>query len=170
MSVFVALLRAVNVGGGSRLPMGELADMCADAGFARVRTSITSGNAVFESPLSEAQVKAELEAKLLCHAGRPVGVLVRTAAEFVEILAANPFPHLPPGKTAVLFLDAPPPPDALDQLTGRRDEEVRPGKRELYVHYPSGMGRSKLQIPAARAGTARNMNTVARLAALAAEG
>jgi len=47
---------------------------------------------------------------------------------------------------------------------------MRLGKREIYVHYPTGMGRSKLRIPAAKAGTARNMNTVSKLAELASKG
>jgi uncharacterized protein (DUF1697 family) len=43
------------------------------------------------------------------------------------------------------------------------------GAREICVHYPDGIGRSKLLIPAARDGTARNMNTVAKLASMAAQ-
>jgi uncharacterized protein (DUF1697 family) len=49
-----------------------------------------------------------------------------------------------------------------------KDEKISLGKREIYVFYGAGMGRSKLRIPAAAAGTARNMNTVAKLAELAA--
>jgi uncharacterized protein (DUF1697 family) len=54
-------------------------------------------------------------------------------------------------------------------VTGKKDEELRLGKREIYVHYGEGMGTSKLKIPAVRDGTARNMNTVAKLAAMANE-
>jgi uncharacterized protein (DUF1697 family) len=43
------------------------------------------------------------------------------------------------------------------------------GDREIFVHYGNGMGRSKLRIPAARLGTARNMNTVAKLAEIASK-
>jgi uncharacterized protein (DUF1697 family) len=57
----------------------------------------------------------------------------------------------------------------LKDVKGQANEEVRPGAREIYVHYPDGIGRSKLRIPAAVDGTARNMNTVAKLAAMAAE-
>ena len=60
-------------------------------------------------------------------------------------------------------------PDALDKATGLADETMALGEREIFVHYGSGMGRSKLRIPAAKAGTARNMNTVAVLAKMAAE-
>jgi hypothetical protein len=37
------------------------------------------------------------------------------------------------------------------------------------VHYADGIGRSKLTIPAAREGTMRNMNTIAKLVAIAAQ-
>ncbi len=63
----------------------------------------------------------------------------------------------------------PPPSDTLKTLSGRKNEDVRLGRREIYVHYPEGMGISKLKIPAAKTGTARNMNTIAKLAAMTAE-
>jgi uncharacterized protein (DUF1697 family) len=169
MPVYVALLRAVNVGGTGKLPMAKLKAMCADAGFAGVETYIASGNVVFESRTSEAAVKRALEQALHAHAGKAVGVAVRTAAEMAAVLKANPFRKAPTKFTVAIFLDRAPPADALKHATGVNDEEMRLGKREIYVHYPSGMGRSKLRIPAAKAGTARNMNTVARLAEMAAK-
>ena len=168
MARYVALIRAVNVGGTGNLPMAELRSMCADAGFDRVETYIASGNVVFASKAAPARVKAELEARLLAHAGKPVGVVVRSAAEMAAVLKANPFPKAEPKRTYVIFLDRPPPRDALDRVVRRSDEAMRLGIREIFVHYPGGMGRSKLKIPAARTGTARNMNTVAKLAGLAA--
>jgi uncharacterized protein (DUF1697 family) len=63
-----------------------------------------------------------------------------------------------------IFLDERPPQDALKTITGQVEEEVALGTREIYVHYGAGMGRSKLKISAAKKGTARNMNTVAKLA------
>lgn len=167
MTAFVALLRAVNVGGTGKLPMGELVAMCEAAGFASVQTYIASGNAVFRSAKTEAQVKARLEQALHDYAGKPVGVLVRTASEIAEVLANNPFPNAVPKWTVATFLDEPPPRDTLKTLSGQRDEEVRLGRREIYVRYGSGMGNSKLKIPAAKAGTARNMNTIAKLAEMA---
>lgn len=62
----------------------------------------------------------------------------------------------------------PPPSDTVKALTGQKHEDVRLGVREIYIHYPGGQGQSKLKIPAAKTGTARNMNTVAKLAAMAA--
>ena len=169
MTAFVALLRAVNVGGTGKLPMSELKAMCEAEGFGSVATYIASGNVVFTSDLSEAEVRAGLERRLAAYAGKPVGVLVRTAVEMAQVLADNPFTGTKPNWTVAIFLDAAPPADALETVRDRADgEEVRLGKREIYVSYGSGMGRSKLKIPAAREGTARNINTIAKLAEMAA--
>jgi len=69
-----------------------------------------------------------------------------------------------------VFLDRAPPADALAGIRGQRDEQIRLGRREIYIHYGEGMGKSKLVIPAARTGTARNINTVAALMRMATEG
>ncbi|QOZ29391.1 DUF1697 domain-containing protein [Bradyrhizobium sp. CCBAU 51753] len=169
MPRYVALLRAVNVGGTGKLPMTELKAMCEDEGFGKVQTYIASGNVVFSSKLGAAKVKAVLEQRLAAYAGKPVGVVIRSADEIAAVLKANPFPKAPPNYTVAIFLDEPPPKDALKQIKGQQDEEVRLGKREIYVAYGSGMGRSKLKIPAAAKGTARNINTIAKLAAMAVE-
>lgn len=169
MTVFVALLRAVNVGGTGKLPMEDLRALCTEVGLAAVQTYIASGNVVFTSRKSEAAIKTALETRLALYAGKPVGVLVRTAAEMARVAADNPFPHRAANRTVAIFLDAPPPKDALKGVSGRRDEEIALGRREIYVHYGDGMGTSKLKIKAALDGTARNMNTVAKLAELAAK-
>ena len=169
MAKYIALLRAVNVGGTGKLSMADLRAMCTDAGFARVETYIASGNIAFESKAAPSRVKAKLESCLLAYAGKPVGVVVRTAPEMVAILKANPFPKAEPKHTYAVFLDRRPPRDALDHVVGQNDEEIRLGDREIFVHYRNGMGRSKLKIPAARKGTARNMNTVAKLAEIASK-
>ena len=169
MPVFVALLRAVNVGGTGKLPMSDLKGLCEKAGFRNVRTYIASGNVVAERDGSEAEAKAALEAELRTYAGKPIGVIVRTGAEMARVVALNPFPDRAANLTAAIFLDRAPPSNALSEIKGQANEEVRLGAREIYVHYPDGIGRSKLRIPAARDGTARNMNTVAKLAAMAAE-
>jgi len=149
--------------------MSDLKAMCEDLGFAAVRTFIASGNVVFTSRKSEAAIKAGLEKQLAAYAGKPVGVLVRSAAEMAQVLADNPFPDAAPNRTMALFLDRTPPADTLAGLRGRRDEQVALGRREIYIHYGAGMGTSKLIVPAAKTGTARNMNTVATLAKMAAE-
>lgn len=167
MPTYVALLRAVNVGGTGMLPMAELKAMCEAEGFTAVRTYIASGNVVFGARPSAAKVKAALERRLEAYAGKAVRVAVRTADEMAAILAANPFAQAPGKRVVAVFLDAPPPADALDHARGRGSEEMRLGTREIYVRYGEDMGKSKLDIPAARTGTARNMNTIAKLVDLA---
>lgn len=168
MPAYAALLRAVNVGGTGKLPMAQLQAMCEAEGYAGVRTYIASGNVVFHTGRDAAQVKAALERRLHQYAGKPVRVLVRTAAELARILAANPFPEQAPNRTVVIFLDHAPAADALATVSRQREERVALGEREIYVDYGAGMAGSKLRIPAGEAGTGRNMNTVARLAAMAA--
>ena len=168
MPAYAALLRAVNVGGTGKLPMAELQAMCEAEGYAGVRTYIASGNVVFHAGLDPAQVKAALERRLLAYAGKPVRVLVRTAAELASVLAANPFRDEAPNRTIAIFLDEAPSTGALETVSQQGDERLALGEREIYVAYGAGMADSRLRIPAGEAGTGRNMNTVARLAAMAA--
>ncbi|WP_025599339.1 DUF1697 domain-containing protein [Burkholderia sp. WSM2230] len=169
MTRYVALLRAVNVGGTGKLPMAELRSMCESLGFTNVRTYIASGNVVFDSKLGEASVKSRLEGCLEQYAGKPVGVAVRTGTELAQVLEANPFKSAASNRTVAIFLDAPPPADALAHASGQRDEEMALGAREIYVYYNEGMADTKLKISAAKTGTARNMNTVAKLVEMACE-
>jgi len=168
MTSFIALLRAVNVGGTGKLPMTDLKALCEKAKFQEVRTYIASGNVVFKTDKTEAQVKRILEDALHKYAGKPVGVIVRTAAEMAQVLAKNPFPDRAPNRTVAIFLDEAPPKNALADISGQKDEDLKLGKREIYVHYGEGMGQSKLRIPAAKTGTARNINTIAKLVEMAA--
>ncbi len=167
MKHYVAFLRAVNVGGTGKLPMADLREMARELSFTDVKTYIASGNLAFSSEKSEQAVKSVLEAKLAEYAGKPVAVFVRTATEMRRILSDNPFPDKEAKYTFVVFLERKAPEDALTQVVRMVDEEVRIGKREIYVHYPSGMSQSKLRIPAAKDGTARNMNTVRKMAEMA---
>lgn len=101
MTRYIALLRAVNVGGTGKLLMSELKAMCLDAGFSRVETYIASGNVVFESKAAPSRVKAELEGRLHAYAGKRVGVVVRSAPEMRAVLEANPFPKAEPKYTTL---------------------------------------------------------------------
>ena len=168
MTVYVALLRAVNVG-GRKLVMTDLKAIAEELGFEKARTFIASGNLLFASSKSEAEVSRLLEERLKKHMGAEVPVMVRTASEMAAVAKANRFRREPPSKVAVIFFEEPPPKDSIEQARGIADEELALGRREIYVHYPGGMGRSKLRLPAMGAGTARNMNSVARLAQLAKE-
>ncbi len=168
-TAYVALLRAVNVLGTGKLPMADLALICRTIGFDQVKTYIASGNVVFLSPLSEPEVKSALEEALAAYSGKPMRVLIRTAREMAAVLAANPFPNALPNRNMAFFLDHAPPPDALTAVTLQRDEQLATGLRELYVHYPNGQGESRIHIRAVKDGTARNLNTIAKLAQIAAD-
>ena len=168
MTAFVALLRAVNVG-GRKLIMTELKGIAEELKLDDARTFIASGNLLFRSGRGEAAVKAMLEKAIGEHMGAEVPVMVRSATEMAKVLKANPFPDDPQAKVAAIFLDAAPPREAIDKAKNVANERMALGTREIYVAYPDGTGQSKLQIPAARTGTARNMNTVAKLAELLRE-
>lgn len=167
MTVYIALLRAVNVGGTGKLPMAELRMMAQEVGFAGVQTYIASGNLLFESALSEVEVKTALEQRLESFAGKPVPVLIRTAAEMKGVHAANPFPDAHGSRHLVYFLDTPPPPDTFDTVRDQADERIALGVREIYVDYGAGIRFTRLKMPAIKIGTARNINTVAKLVAMA---
>ena len=167
MTRYVALLRAVNVGGTGKLPMAELRAMCEAAGFKQVQTYIASGNVVFDSDADEAVVKATLERTLLGYAGKPVGVIVRTGPEMAAVVTANPFQSAAPNRVIAVFLDSRPPADWRDSIKGSAMEEVAEGNREIYVHYPLGQANTKLRMNAFATGTGRNMNSVAKLAEIA---
>jgi uncharacterized protein (DUF1697 family) len=168
MPTYVALLRAVNVGGTGKLAMADLKALCAALGYREIETYIASGNVVFDCRQGAEKVQAQLEKRLHEHVGKAVGAFVRSAEEMRLILKSNPFVGLEPKLTHAWFLREAPRRDALDDIRGRAAEEIRLGKREIYVYYPAGMGQSKLKIPAAAHGTARNMNTVAKLAEMSA--
>jgi uncharacterized protein (DUF1697 family) len=165
---YVALLRAVNVG-GRKLAMTDLKRVADGLGLEQAKTYIASGNLLFVSSKGEAALKAALEKALTAHLGKPVDVMIRTAAELAKAVAANPFSGEPGNRVVAIFLDEPPPKDAANHAKNIDGERIALGKREIYVHYPHGQGPSRLAIPAAARGTARNMNTAAKLAELAKE-
>jgi len=90
MTAYVALLRAVNVG-GRKLVMSDLKTIAEKAGLKKAKTFIASGNLIFASDLSESAVRELLEQRLGEHMNAEVPVLVRTAAEMADVARANPF-------------------------------------------------------------------------------
>jgi len=95
-------------------------------------------------------------------------VLVRNAAEIAQLVAQNPFPREPGNRVMALITDDPLPDNPLTGAAGLGQEQVRTGPRALFIHYPDGMANTRLRLPAARSGTARNMNTITKLAEMAA--
>ena len=171
MTGYVALLRGVNVVGKSTLKMADLKAIADDLGLKGARTYIASGNLVFASDKAEEKLRMMLEKDLRKHMGKEVRVLLRTAEEMDKVVEANPFTRQPGNRVQAFFLNEPPPSDLLSTVRNQAgDEHIATGAREVFVAYGErGIGKSRLRIPAAEAGTARNMNTVAKLAELARE-
>jgi len=176
MTVHVALLRAVNVGGRS-LAMADLKAMLADIGLGQARTLLQSGNIVLDvvgksGAALERFLEAETEKRLKLKAD----YLVRTAGEWKAITAGNPFRRQAeddPAHLVAVPLKAAPTEPQMSALQGaiKGRERVRASGRDLYIVYPDGIGRSKLTIAViertlATRGTARNWNTVLKLQAL----
>jgi uncharacterized protein (DUF1697 family) len=164
---YVALLRGVNVLGAAPLRMRDLVCLCEEAGHRDVRTVIASGNAVFRSSAPEADVRAGLESRLAARVGKAIRVHVRRGDDMEAVLRGNPWPQAPGSQAMAIFLDDTATPKMLEGVKNQAPNEfLALGRRELYVWYGSGQGQSKMRIPAAQWGTARNMNTIAKLVAL----
>lgn len=173
MTTYVALLRAVNVGGRS-VSMQTLRDALDGAGFSSVRTYVQSGNAVFSSTARRADAVADVaEAAITSAAGLDVPVIVRSAAELAQIVASNPF--IARGADArgchVTFVRNRV--KAAQLATIDRDrympDTFELGRREIYLYMPNGYGKTKLHNAffEKRLGviaTTRSWNTVTKLA------
>ena len=180
MTVHIALLRAVNVGGSGRgLPMAELRDMLVDLGCGNTRTLLQSGNAVFTHKASGATLEAKLETATRKRFGIDVTYMLRTASEWDAIIRRNPFAKSAkddPSRFVLMALKSAPAGAAVKALRAdyKGPETFEVTGRDAYVIYPDGQGRSKftnalIERKLGVAGTARNWNTVLKLAALVAE-
>ena len=149
MARSVALLRAVNVG-GRKLPMAELRDLCGgELGWEEVETYIQSGNLVFRAEGPAAALEARLEKAIKDRFALDVPVMVRSAAQWAGLLAANPFADVArdePGRLQLLVSKRPPSEDAAERLMERAQagESVKSAGGALWFHYTAGVGTSKL--------------------------
>jgi uncharacterized protein (DUF1697 family) len=174
---WAGLLKGVNVG-GRKLPMAELQALVEGLGFEDVRTLLASGNVVFSTRDNAPEIEKKLEAALEAH-GLKTDVLVRDHEALAAILAANPFPDAAkdhPNHLLVHFHRDPVPGEPMARLAELHagPERLQAVGRELYVDYPEDVGHSKLPQGMARAkfpklATARNWNTVNKLAAMLAD-
>jgi uncharacterized protein (DUF1697 family) len=176
MTVYVSMLRAVNVGGNSRLKMDALQRVDESLGLADVRTLLQSGNVVFRSNLTDRprlvkRIMQELERQL----GLEIEVILRTLAEVASIVERGPLlsPRADPSKLLVMFLSAVPNAAAQAALlkwhkTKEMPEMLELRGPEIYLYYPNGVGRSKLTNAVLEnkldvSGTARNWNTLVKV-------
>ncbi|MXY92657.1 MAG: DUF1697 domain-containing protein [Caldilineaceae bacterium SB0670_bin_27] len=175
----IALLRGINVGGKNKLPMKELAALFADAGCDEVRTYIQSGNVLFRTGSADVEeISAIISASIRNRYGYQVPVVTRTGQELQEIVKANPF--LAAGAEAdklhVMFLAELPDSDSVEALDPARSpgDEFAVQGREIYLHCPNGVARSKLtnsyfDSKLSTTSTSRNWRTVRKLLELAAD-
>ena len=177
MATYIALLRAVNLGAHNKVSMADLKALLARLGMRNPQSLLQSGNLVFEST---ARPPASLEKLIEAGAAKQLGldtpIYVRTAAEWQQAIADNPFPkeaRLDPGHTILMCLKDAPAPAAVKALQDAiKDREVvKASGRHAYFLYPDGMGRSRLTMTLIEkklgtAATARNWNTVLKLGAL----
>jgi uncharacterized protein (DUF1697 family) len=163
----VALLRGVNLG-KRQVVMAELRAVLEEAGFEDVRTLLASGNVVLSSTLKGAKLEAKLEEVILEGLGLKTDVFVRTGDELDAIMAANPFKAFTkttPTFMVVNFMRGAATSAEMEamQKTSLIGEEIAQGKGCLHIKFPKGQGVSKLRMP--KLGSARNWNTVTKLAA-----
>lgn len=167
---YVALLRAVNVGGHNLLAMSALKAMLEDMGLTRVQTLLQSGNVVFDCA---AVPGGELERRLALATEQRLRVdtefFVRSAPEWAQVIASNPLvdqARSAPSQLLVMCLQHEP--DLAKRLALEAapagGELVRVVGRQAYVWYPHGAGKSRLKLPVLATG--RNWNTVQKLATL----
>ena len=176
MPLYIAMLRAVNVG-GNPLKMEQLRDWCAELGWENVRTYVQSGNLVFQTRATIPKWQAALEQKLGAELKRPVPVIGRTPAELERVLAGNPFLSengIDLSRLHVTFLATAPAPPAIEGLGSLKagGDRFAVRGREVYLHCPSGYGETKLsnavfEKALAVKATTRNSNTVNKLLEMA---
>jgi uncharacterized protein (DUF1697 family) len=170
----IALLRAVNVG-GRKATSADLRALMADLEFENGRTLLQSGNLVFFSALAGGELEAAIEQAFAARFGFASDVLVRSAAEWRAVVAANPHRQMAkhdPSHLVVMPLKAAPEGDAVSALKSwiQGREALEAVGRELFIAYPDGIGDSKLtnaviERRLGARGTARNWNTALKLAA-----
>jgi len=178
-TAFVALLRGINVGGKNKLPMVDLRDMVEDAGGGEVATYIQSGNVLFEATKAASKaVVVELERALEDRLGHPIPVVFRSRADLEAVIDGNPYPAAAkdPPTVHVGFLAAKPKAATVGRLDPDRspDDEFSVLGREIYLHLPGGVGKTKLTSAyldktLGTTVTIRNWKTTLKLAELLAE-
>jgi uncharacterized protein (DUF1697 family) len=174
VTVYVAMLRGINVSGRKKIKMSDLHALFEGLGHTAVTTYIQSGNVVFTSPGKAASLASEIEQHIVDELGFEVPVVLRTKAELAKVIAGNPFAKADLAKVHVTFLERKPEPALVRALDGHSSppDEFRILGREVYMHCPTGMGKTKLtnavwERRLQTKATARNWNTVTKLLDLA---
>lgn len=170
----IILFRGMNTG-GVRAPVGEQRAMAEAMGLKNPRTLMASGNLVVESDRDPADLEKAIEAETERRFGRRIETIVRTPAQWARMMKANPFPKEAaeaPAKLLLMVMKNGIKPGAIEAVMAfaRGDEQVREAGGELWFWHPDGIGQSRMSEKAQPrligTGTARNWNTVNKLAAM----
>jgi len=167
MALQAAFLRGVNLG-KRKVIMSELREVCEAAGFTQVRTLLASGNLIINAKVTGAKLEAKLENVILEGLDLKTDVFVRDADQLDAIITANPFRAFTKANSTFMvvnFMRGPASKAEMEAMakTSLTGEEIKQGKDCLYIKFPAGQGPSKLKLP--KLGSARNWNTVQKLAA-----
>lgn len=171
---YVALLRGINVGGHNKVAMADLRRVVESTGCTDVSTYIQSGNVVLRSPAPAGDLRSTLEQAIADRLGVRPTVMVRSADEIASVVASTPYPGADDGTVHVGFLHEPPTPEEAERMAAIDcgEETLAVVGREIYLHLPGGIGRSKLATEMGRQlkepVTVRNWRTVAKLARMCA--
>jgi uncharacterized protein (DUF1697 family) len=156
--------------------MAALRALASDLDLGNPRTLLQSGNLVFDARGRPGDLERRLEREAAARLGLHTEFLVRSAKAWGLVVSGNPFPGMAandPGHLLVMFLKGAASAGAVEALragiTGR--ETMALDGRELYICYPDGVGRSRMtgtliERALGTRGTARNWNTVLKVAAL----
>lgn len=176
---YVALLRAVNVGGTAKLPMQSLRKLVESLGYTAVTTYIASGNVIFDGRGAEASVAKKIEDGLRTKLSLDTDVLVRNAEQLAPLVSDHAFGDrgAQGSRLHIVFLRDVPTKSAIAQLDPSRSpgDELDVRGREIHWHTPNGAGQSKLSMVyfervLGTVGTTRNHNTVTKLHELVSRG
>jgi uncharacterized protein (DUF1697 family) len=178
--IFVAFLRAINLGRVNRVPMGDLRVALTDAGFTDVATHLQSGNVVLGSTKrSPSAVATAVQQLVSAEFAVDIDVMVRTAGDLAKIAAKHPLAprHADAGALHVAFLKARPGTAARRAFSGRTfgDDEFVIRDTEVYLRYPHGVAASKMNTALFEGGlgtpaTVRTWKVVTRLDEIATGG
>jgi uncharacterized protein (DUF1697 family) len=179
MPVLISMFRGVNVGGHNKIKMDALRTLYESIKFEDPRTYVQSGNVIFRTKeKNSASLADKIQNAVEGAFGFRPAVILRTPDELRKAIAATPFAarNLEPGKILVTFLSGDPGPKAQATLLTFKSypEELHLQRRELYIYFPNGAGKSKLPWSSVEkllgtTGTARNWNSVTRMLAIAEE-
>ena len=150
MSVYIALLRGINIGPHKRMKMDKLRASCEALGFEAVKTYIQSGNVVFQAGKLKPEAAAKQMARqILGDFGFPVEAILRAKDEMGRIIKSNPLLKergLDESKLHVVFLSENPGLDAVKKVESiiQAPDKVRFSSKEIFFFFPNGVSGSSL--------------------------